>query len=124
MKYSPKQLALAFYELLAEKPTAHKQVIAHFATFLKRIGALKMLSEIARQFEIVRLKKENAIKVEIVSAEKNRPICPVKINGKKTELSWQTDPSIIAGAIIKIGDTRIDNSIARRLSEFKKILSF
>lgn len=124
MKYSPKQLALAFYELLAEKPTAHKQVIAHFATFLQKIGAAKMLGDIERHFEIIRLNKENKIKVVMETTGKNQPIFPSKVGGKKTELSWQTDPSIIAGAIIKIGDTRIDNSIARRLSEFKKILSF
>ena len=121
MKYSSKQLATAFYELLADKPKEHKQIVSRFAAFLQKIGVTKMSNEITRQFEITRLKKENAIKVEIVSAEKNRPIFPTKINGKKTELSWRTDPGLIAGAIIKIGDIRIDNSITRRLSELKKI---
>ncbi|MEK7081977.1 MAG: F0F1 ATP synthase subunit delta, partial [Patescibacteria group bacterium] len=107
-RYSPKQLATAFYELLSEKPTARKEIVSRFAVFLKKMGAARLLNEIGRHFEKIRRQKENAIKVEIVTAQKSQPIFPTKINGKKVELAWQTDPALIAGSIIRIGDLRID----------------
>lgn len=118
-RYSPKQLATAFYELLAEAKTAvvKKQLIIRFAAYIQKIGAGKMLNEIERHFEIIRLKKENAVKVEIALAEKKQPIFPTKINGKKVELFWRTALSLIAGSVIRIGDMRIDNSIRRRLKD-------
>jgi len=122
MKYSPKQLATAFYEILTEKPSAHKEIITHFAAFLKKTGLTKMLSDIERHFEIIRLKKENAIKVEIATAEKKPPTFPTKINGKKVELFWQTAPSLIAGNIVQIGDLRIDNSVRRRLNDLTEAI--
>ncbi|MFA6272960.1 MAG: F0F1 ATP synthase subunit delta [Candidatus Paceibacterota bacterium] len=123
MRYSPKQLATALYELLAEKPEAHKQTLVHFATYIQKIGAARMLSDIERHFENIRLQKENVIKVKISTAEKNQPIFPEKISGKKVELAWHTDQSLIAGAIIQIGDMRIDNSIKGRLENLKQVIS-
>src|SRR3989344_4239552 len=121
-RYSPKQLATVLYELISEKPKARKEILSHFAVFLHKIEAVKMLSELERHFEIIHQKKENIIKVEIETAEKTfSSSFPKTINVKKVDSVWRHNPKLLAGTVIKIDDTRIDNSVKIRLENFKQL---
>jgi F0F1-type ATP synthase delta subunit len=51
MKYSPRQYAEAFYELLKEAPHNHKKVIHELVTKLEADGNLKMAGEIMDHFK-------------------------------------------------------------------------
>jgi len=46
-----------------------------------------------------------------------------RITGKSVQLFQKTDPSILGGAIIKVGEQVIDGSLRRRLTQIKERLA-
>ncbi len=45
-----------------------------------------------------------------------------KVTGKKAQMSYEIDPELIGGFVLKIGDQQIDDSVSSKLKELKKTL--
>lgn len=92
-------------------------------------GRLKVLPEVASQFEVFRAEAEGKIDAEIISAfpltsEQEQAITETlkaKL-GREITLTTSTDESLIGGVVIKAGDTIIDGSMKSQLASLAMAL--
>ena len=85
---------------------------------------LKLLPQIAHQFEIMKANQEKAIEVDVASAqpldeeqqEKLTEALSKKLE-RKVNMQVSLDKSLLGGAVIRAGDTVIDGSIRGRLTK-------
>lgn len=84
---------------------------------------LAALPELVAQFERLRAEYETRVAVQITSAasvpdlqRKTLSDAIAKRLGRAVEISWTTDESLIAGALIRAGDLVIDGSVSGELS--------
>jgi F-type H+-transporting ATPase subunit delta len=96
---------------------------------LSEYDRLKLAPHIAAQFEALRAEHERRIDVEIVSAapvdaaQQQALVAAVKKKlDRDVNVQWKTDPSLIAGAQIRAGDTVIDGSISGELARMRQAL--
>ena len=85
-------------------------------------GRLKLMTDVAEQFEVARAKAENKIEAEVISAFKltakqtGELVKTLKNKlGCEITLTTTIDESLIGGVIIKAGDTIIDASMKSQL---------
>ena len=83
---------------------------------------LKVLPEVAEQFEVYRAEAEGKVDAEVVSAfalssEQESAITATlkKKLGREVSLTTSVDESLIGGVVIKAGDTIIDGSMKSQL---------
>lgn len=93
-------------------------------------GRLKILPDVAQQFEIFRADAEGKIEAEVVSAfalsaEQEKTIIQTLKNklGREVSLTTSIDESLIGGVVIKAGDTIIDGSMKAQLESLALTLS-
>lgn len=86
-------------------------------------GKLATVPELVAQFERLRADFEARVAVQITSAadvpdgqRKTLSDAIAKRLGRAVEVSWTTDESLIAGALIRAGDLVIDGSVSGELS--------
>ena len=91
-----------------------------------KLGEAPMLAE---QFETLRAEHERRVDVQIVSAapvdaaQQKALVDAVKKKlDRDVNVEWKTDPSLIAGAQIRAGDTVIDGSISGELARLRQAL--
>jgi len=91
---------------------------------------LQAAGELAQQFEVLRADYETRASVEITSAvavpaaqQKALADAVAKRLGRAVEMSWTTDESLIAGALIRAGDQIIDGSVRGELAQLQTALS-
>ncbi|HRD66035.1 MAG TPA: F0F1 ATP synthase subunit delta [Candidatus Competibacter sp.] len=104
-----------------------------FVTFLKMLAEfhrLHLLPSIAVLFERFRAEAESVLHAELISAsivteaQRKRVTKALKSKFKRSvALNCKTDPSLIAGAVIRIGDLVIDGSARGRLDKLATALS-
>lgn len=104
-----------------------------FVTFLKMLAEfhrLHLLPSIAVLFERFRAEAESVLHAELISAsavtdaQRKRVTKALKAKFKRgVVLNCKTDPSLIAGAVIRIGDRVIDGSARGRLDKLATALS-
>lgn len=104
-----------------------------FVTFLKMLAEfhrLHMLPSIAVLFERYRAEAESVLRAELISAtavtDAQRKHITKALKGKfkrSVVLDCKTDASLIAGAVIRIGDLVIDGSARGRLDKLATALS-
>ncbi len=104
-----------------------------FVTFLKMLAEfhrLHLLPSIAVLFERFRAEAESVLHAELISAsavtdaQRKRVTKALKARFKRSVvLNCKTDPSLIAGAVIRIGDRVIDGSARGRLDKLAMALS-
>jgi len=104
-----------------------------FVAFLKTLAEfhrLHLLPSIAVLFERFRAEAESILHAELVSAaavtdaQRKRVTKALKAKFKRSVvLDCKTDPSLIAGAVIRIGDRVIDGSARGRLDKLAMALS-
>jgi len=90
---------------------------------------LDALGEISSQFDRLRAEQENKVKVTLVAAsavdagtaEKIAAALGKKL-GRSVELSLETDPSLLGGAIVRAEDMVIDDSLRTRLQRLTSTL--
>ena len=82
-----------------------------------------MAPEIAQLFERSRAKAEGQVKVEVISAYALSDAETVKLIaamrgrlGKDCKIEATVDPSLIGGAVVRVGDSVIDLSLRGRLT--------
>jgi F-type H+-transporting ATPase subunit delta len=104
-----------------------------FVTFLKMLAEfhrLHLLPSIAVLFERFRAEAESVLRAELISAaditdaQRKRVTKALKAKFKRSiVLDCKTDPALIAGAVIRIGDRVIDGSARGRLDKLATALS-
>ena len=104
-----------------------------FVTFLKMLAEfhrLHLMPSIAVLFERFRAEAESVVHAELISAatvtdaQRKRLTKALKSKFKRSVvLDCKTDPSLIAGAVIRIGDQVIDGSARGRLDKLAMALS-
>jgi F-type H+-transporting ATPase subunit delta len=85
---------------------------------------------IAEQFEALRAEAESRVDVEITSASAVPPAQQEKLAdavgkrlGRDVLVSWKTDESLIAGALIRAGDLVIDGTLKGELDKLHTALA-
>lgn len=74
---------------------------------------------LVRQAQGIEVAKVRVVK-PLSSAEEEKLITGLKaLTGKKIEVLYYTDPSIIGGIVVQIGDRLIDGSIKRQLQDLQ-----
>ncbi len=93
-------------------------------------GRLTIVPEMAELFEQLSARAQNVLNVDISSAypldaEHTQVITDAVASrfGKHVEVSTNTDPNLIGGAVIKVGDHVIDLSMRGRLTQLRMTLS-
>jgi F-type H+-transporting ATPase subunit delta len=129
MKNTPaKHYAAALFEACRKKPEAIRAVVKRFGELLKARHDLRLLPRIADELDAYARKAEGLTDVEIQSAT---PLSDaqaktlLQARGLKTEeisLRTSTDPQIIGGMRVRIGDRLIDGSVRFRLSSLRQKL--
>ena len=106
-------------QVLGDELTSQQQ---NLVKLMAENGRLKLMPEVAEQFEVARAKAENKIEAEVISAFKltakqtNELINTLKKKlGCDISLTTSIDKSLIGGVIIKAGDTIIDASMKSQL---------
>lgn len=120
------QLADVLVQAMGAKATAHAK---NLLRLLSEYDRLKLAPMIAEQFEALRAEHERRVDVEIVSAapvdaaqQKALLDAVRKKLDRDVKVEWKTDPSLIAGAQIRAGDTVIDGSISGELARLRQVL--
>ena len=120
------QLTDVLVQAMGGKATEHAK---NLLRLLAEYDRLKLAPAIAEQFEALRAEHERRIDVEIVSAapvdaaQQQALVAAVKKKlNRDVTVEWKTDPSLIAGARIRAGDTVIDGSISGELARLRQAL--
>jgi F-type H+-transporting ATPase subunit delta len=120
------QLAEVLIQAMGGKATDHAK---NLLRLLSEYGRLKLAPAIAEQFEALRAEHERRVDVQIVSAapvdaaqQKALMDAVTKKLKREVKVEWKTDPSLIAGAQIRAGDTVIDGSISGELARLRQAL--
>ncbi len=102
---------------------------ASLVKLLVENNRLKAAPFIAEQFEAMRAEAESRVDVEITSAAPIPPAQQEKLAGavsrrlsREVVVSWKTDESLVAGAVIRAGDLVIDGSVKGELEKLRTAL--
>jgi len=118
----PSEYARALYELLEKTPAAQqKTIIKWFAGLLVRKGGASLAPKIIREFQTMCDAKEGALQVEVTTVDGVFNAREMEESlGKKVRITVKRDPFIRGGVRVKIGDTLIDNTLARRMHSLRQ----
>lgn len=103
---------------------------ANLLRVLGEYNRLRLAPEIAAQYEQLRADAERRIDVEITTAvavdgaqQKQLADAIAKRLDRAVEVRWNTDETLIAGALIRAGDLVIDGSVEGELSRLRQQLA-
>ena len=122
MRYPAAEYAKYLLSLEEMPPALQKANIKKFADMLHKNGDLKDWQKIMEVYESLREKTAKK-KTAIVSFSGDIHKTKIKEALANYEVEFEEDKNLKGGLRIRIGDLRIDNSIAGRLSEVKNILN-
>ncbi|HEX4896354.1 MAG TPA: F0F1 ATP synthase subunit delta [Solimonas sp.] len=101
-----------------------------FVRLLVENGRLKVAPAIAEQYEALRAEAESRVEVQITSAatvdkqQQDQLAAAVRKRlARDVAIAWNTDPALIAGAVIRAGDLVIDGSVRGELERLQTALS-
>lgn len=99
---------------------------ANFVRLLAENGRLKLAPVIAEQFEALRAQAEQRVDVTVISAaefsEQQKQALSQALEKRlaaNVRLSFEHDPEVIGGAIIRAGDLVIDRSLRSQLTRMQ-----
>ena len=78
--------------------------------------------DLARRAQHIEVAKVRIVKKLTAAEEAQLRVNLEKLTGKKIELLYYIDPSIIGGMVIQIGDRLIDGSLERQLHDMQHAL--
>lgn len=122
MKLSLKQYAKVLDQALAgsKSDTESKQIVGEFIESVTKDAKLSKINEILSHFGNLWDKRYNVINAEVVTADGEVISLPSEIKGKKLVIKTKSNPELIGGSIIKIGDYIIDNSVLSKINALRK----
>lgn len=99
----------------------------NFVQLLAENGRLPTLGAIAEEYEALRAQAEQRVEVEITTAtavgeaQQQALLAALRKRlARELEVSWKTDASLVAGAVIRAGDLVIDGSVAGELAQLRQ----
>ncbi len=99
----------------------------NFVKLLAENNRLAALPAIADGFEALRAEAEKRVEVEITTAAAVADAEAQALLGalrkrlaRELEVSWKTDPALVAGAVIRAGDLVIDGSVSGELAQLRQ----
>lgn len=120
------QLAELFVGVCGEQLNTHGQ---NFVKVLAENNRLSALPDISKQFDAFKAEYDKEIDVEVTSAVKlskkqldSMSAALEKRLARKIKLICNVDPALVAGVIIKAGDTVIDGSVHSKLNRLSDAL--
>lgn len=106
------------------------QAAKNLLRLLAEYNRLKLAPAIAVQFEALRAEAERRLDVEITSAapvdaaqQKALAAAIGQRLAREVDVAWKTDPSLIAGAVVRAGDLVIDGSVSGELAQLRQALA-
>lgn len=122
-KNSSKQYAQALYEVTTGLTGKNlEQALENFVLLLARDRKLKQANDIIKEFIDYADKLIGIVKIEVTTAEKISEELLEKIKkhfGAKVSAETKTDPHILGGVKIFMGDKIFDASLQTQLLKFK-----
>lgn len=126
MKVSARQYAHALLAATEDGSVAPTVATASLLARLQRTHKLRLLPAIMKALDVLRNTATNTVPVRLTTA---RPVATESIQTslhahlKATiTLDHQIDPTLLGGAVVTIGDTRIDASVAGSLARLRRSL--
>jgi len=123
---APAQLAEVFNNVCGEQLDSHGQ---NFIKILAENDRLPLLVEISDMFNALKVERDKQINVDVTSAvtlsdaqRKTLSVALEKRFDRKVKLNCSVDPSLVAGMVIKAGDTVIDGSVNSQLNRLNDAL--
>jgi len=99
-------------------------IVLNTLLVMNQHGRAGLVSALHRRYVLRQEDAANEVEVEVTSAvelNKNQKTAAVKIaqdaSGKTPIVSYEIDPDILGGLIVKVGSLRMDNSVRRHLDE-------
>ncbi|MCH7672328.1 MAG: F0F1 ATP synthase subunit delta [Proteobacteria bacterium] len=121
------QLAQSLIDVCDEELDSKGQ---NFIRLLAENKRLSLLPEISTLFEVLKAEQEKSVDVEITTAfEISSDVSKQLAQALKTRLqreinlSTRVNQSLIGGAVIRAGDTVIDNSVRGKLSKLAELMN-
>lgn len=106
-----------------------QSAVARLASYYVRRGKFRVLDAIARELVAQLHKRDGVYTVTVLSAHSLVEAdirfieqTAAKLHGGRPEAAITVDTSLIAGAVITIGDTMIDSSLKSRINKLKNAL--
>lgn len=125
-KYPKEKLEELFVSIQPDSLNEESKNLIHV---LGRFRRLSCLPDIARIYEIYRAQAEQVMKVTFLSAvpldASYQQVVRARLSKRfqrQIELDCHVDPTLIGGAIIRIGDEVVDGSVRGRLLSLKENL--
>lgn len=116
-------------DVLQQALGSASQQARNLLRLLAEYDRLKLAPLIAAQFETLRADHERRVDVQIATAvpvdaaQQQALVAAVKKKlNRDVKVEWKTDPTLIAGAQIRAGDTVIDGSISGELARLRQAL--
>ncbi|ALB64965.1 F0F1 ATP synthase subunit delta [Cronobacter dublinensis] len=123
---APESLAKSFIAICGDQLDANGQ---NLIQVMAENGRLKVLPDVLEQFIQLRAALEATVEVEVTSASALSDEQLAKISAamekrlsRKVKLNCKIDKSVMAGVIIRAGDTVIDGSVRGRLERLADVL--
>jgi F-type H+-transporting ATPase subunit delta len=121
---SPEEKSAVIERTLAGRVTP---LVVHFLKVVAQHGRLDCLRAIRRQAHVLWDRRRNRIPIELTTAV---PVSPEMVRqiverirtkvGGEPAFEQKTDPELIGGAVLKIGDVVYDGSIANQLRNLRQ----
>ncbi len=124
MKYTPKQYAAALYDLLDQHPgDASPDIVRRFIMLLSRNRDLSLWRRIVEAFERLYYVRQGKTRAIVSTAQTSKADYVRSVLGKTSDTAVRTDPHLIGGVAIRIGDKLIDNSVQSRMERLREALN-
>jgi F-type H+-transporting ATPase subunit delta len=129
---SPAVSVQAKHEVMEKivKRLGASKIIRNFLFVIADHRRTQLIPEIAAAFEQVLRQRQGVAEAEISSAveltaaqKKELAGTLARLTGKKIEPKYSLDPSLLGGAVVRIGDTIYDGSLRTRLNEMRARLA-
>lgn len=126
---SPRVTKAAKAKLLADTlPDAPKPFVAFLQALVKR-NRQGILTEISTVYNGLVDTKLNRVRVQVTLAHESTPTLATQIAaaltaalGKEALVGFSTDPSVLGGAVVRVGDRVHDGSLRRKLIMLRRQL--
>ena len=129
---SPAVSVKAKHEVMEKivKRLGASKIIRNFLFVIADHRRTQLIPEIAAAFEQVLRQRQGVAEAEVCSAveltaaqKKELTAALERLTGKKIEPKYSLDPSVLGGAVVRIGDTIYDGSLRTRLNEMRARLA-
>jgi F-type H+-transporting ATPase subunit delta len=106
------------------------KIVRNFLFVMSDNQRIHLLPEIANAFAEVLRQRQGVAEAEVISAaemnEKQKAALVgtlERLSGKKIQPKYRLEPTLLAGAVVRIGDTVYDGSVRNRLNQLRARLA-